>query len=76
MELTCLLMILLYFRLRIRVKAMQAVVESQSNRLASLTAEKEVATLGQQDESTGQGVVFCLCTPIPLTYFLFSFSIL
>lgn len=34
---------------------MQAVVESQSSRLASLSAEKEVASLGQQDESTGQG---------------------
>ena len=43
------------FRLRIRVKALQAVVESQSNRLASLAAEKDIATLGRQDESTGQG---------------------
>lgn len=40
---------------------MQAVVESQSNRLASLTAEKEVANLGQQDESTGQGNGFTYC---------------
>ena len=36
---------------------MQAVVESQSSRIASLSAEKEVTTLGQQDESTGQGEV-------------------
>lgn len=47
---------ILFLRLRIRVKAIQAVVESQSNRLASLTAQKEVAALGHQDESTGQGV--------------------
>ena len=38
------------------MKAIQAVVESQSNRLASLTAQKEVAALGHQDESTGQGL--------------------
>lgn len=38
-----------------RIKAMQQVVESQSSRIAALAAEKEVAALGHQDESTGQG---------------------
>lgn len=42
-------------RLRLRVKAMQQVIESQSNRLANLTAEKEAAKLDRHDESTGQG---------------------
>lgn len=36
---------------------MQQVVETQSNRLAAFTAEKEVASLSRQDESTGQGTV-------------------
>lgn len=43
-------------KLRVRVKAMQQVVESQSCRLANLIAEKEVSTFGHQDESTGQVV--------------------
>ena len=34
---------------------MQQVIETQSNRLATFTAEKEAASLGRQDESTGQG---------------------
>lgn len=34
---------------------MQQVIESQSNRLANLTAEKEAAKLDHHDESTGQG---------------------
>ena len=38
-----------------RIKAMQQVIESQSSRIAALAAEKEVAALGHQDESTGQG---------------------
>lgn len=42
-------------RLRVRVKAMQQVIETQSNRLATFTAESEAASLCRQDESTGQG---------------------
>ena len=41
-----------------RVKAMQQVVEDQSNRLASFTAEKEAAALNRQDQSTGQGTYY------------------
>ena len=43
------------FRLRVRVKGLQQVVESQSKRLADLTVEKEAAVFAHQDESTGQG---------------------
>ncbi len=42
-------------RLRMRIKAMQQVVDSQASRIAALVAEKEVAALGHQDEYTGQG---------------------
>ncbi len=38
------------------MKALQQVIESQSTRLSKLTAEKEAAHLGHQDESTGQGM--------------------
>ena len=39
-----------------RVKAMQQVIDTQSNRIAALAAEKELAAMGHQDESTGQGM--------------------
>lgn len=57
--------LLLYFlctlnRLRMRIKALQQVVESQSSRLATFVAEKDAATLGRQDESTGQGCSVCV----------------
>jgi len=42
-----------------RVKAMQQVIDSQSDRIAALAADKEAVALGHQDESTGQG------TPLP-----------
>ena len=42
-------------RLRMRIKAIQQVVDSQASRIATLAAEKEVAALGHQDEYTGQG---------------------
>ena len=52
-----------------RIKAMQQVVESQSTRIAALAAEKEMAALGHQDESTGQGEYIqhcrdCLIEPL------------
>ena len=47
-----------------RVKAMQQVIESQSSRIAALAAEKEVAALGHQDESTGQGE-WLVCSLLP-----------
>ena len=38
-----------------RVKAMQQVIDSQTERIAALAAEKEAVALGHHDESTGQG---------------------
>ena len=49
------------YRLRLRVKAMQHVIETQSNRLAAFSAEKEAASLSRQDESTGQGISDIKC---------------
>lgn len=48
-------------RLRMRIKAMQQVVDSQASRIAALAAEKEVAALGHQDEYTGQGKANKVC---------------
>ncbi len=45
----------MYARLRLRIKGIQQVVESQSTSIASLTAERDCLIMGHQDESTGQG---------------------
>ena len=42
-------------RYRVRLKALQAVIDQQSSRLATLSAEREAAALCHQDQSTGQG---------------------
>ena len=42
-------------RLRLRVKSLQQVIDSQAERMASLAADRELAALGHHDESTGQG---------------------
>ena len=54
-------MLLIMCRLRLQIKAMQQVIDSQSKRLASLAAEREAAILGHQDESTGQGKKIQTC---------------
>ncbi len=46
------------YRLRIRVKALQQVIDTQSTKIASLMTQREMAAIGQQDESTGQGTVY------------------
>ncbi|CAI8031369.1 Kinesin-like protein KIF21B, partial [Geodia barretti] len=43
-------------KLRLRVKSLQQVIESQSERIAGMAADKELAALGRHDESTGQVV--------------------
>ena len=48
-------------RLRVRVKAMQQVIETQSDRIAAYMADREAAFLSHQDESTGQGTCVCVC---------------
>lgn len=45
------------FRLRIRVKGLQHVIDSQGTKIASLLTEREMASLGHADESTGQGTL-------------------
>ena len=37
------------------MKSLQQVIESQSERIAGMAADRELASLGRQDESTGQG---------------------
>ena len=55
-------------RLRLRVKAMQQVIDSQAERLAVLSAQRDAAALGRHDESTGQGrphvTVFSVCSSV------------
>lgn len=44
-------------RLRMRIKTLQGLLDSQSERLASIQAERDMLSLGgQYDESTGQGI--------------------
>ena len=38
-----------------RVKSLQQVIDSQSERMAAMATDRELAALGRQDESTGQG---------------------
>ena len=52
---------LFYCRLRLRVKAMQQVIQTQSDRIAADMADRVAASLNHQDESTGQGVCVCVC---------------
>ncbi len=47
-------------RLRIRVKGLQQVIDSQGTKIASLLTEREMTALGHADESTGQGMS-CEC---------------
>lgn len=42
-------------RLRLRLKAMQQVVDAQSERLALYQSEKDILNMSHQDHSTGQG---------------------
>ncbi len=42
-------------RLRIRVKGLQQVIDSQGTKIASLLTEREMTALGHADENTGQG---------------------
>ena len=42
-------------RLRLRLKAMQQVVDAQSERLALYQTEKDVHNMSHHDHSTGQG---------------------
>ena len=44
-------------RLRIRVKGLQQVIDSQSTKIASLLTQRELTALRRADESTGQGTV-------------------
>ena len=37
------------------MKSLQQVIDSQSERIAALAADRELAALGHHDESTGQG---------------------
>ena len=52
-----------------RVKAMQLVIDSQSGRIAALTADREAAALGHHDESTGQGTCTCMYLSILYMYY-------
>ena len=47
----------LYFRLRLKIKTMQNLLDSQTQRLAALQSEKDMMALRHHDESTGQGIV-------------------
>ena len=45
----------LLLRLRLRVKSLQEVIDSQAERIAAMATEKDLVALGHHDESTGQG---------------------